>query len=90
MPEVQVAGQSGEPTMMGVDFFRRSVELAGRYLQRGQRAVCTIQTNGALLNDAWAQFFFENEFLVGISIDGPRELHDAHRVNKGGKGPSTT
>jgi uncharacterized protein len=86
IPEVQVAWQGGEPTMMGVDFFRRSVELADGYLQHGQRAVYTIQTNGTLLDDEWAQFFFENEFLVGISIDGPRELHDAYRVNKGGKG----
>ena len=86
IPEVQVAWQGGEPTMMGVDFFRRSVELADRYLQPGQRAVYTIQTNGTLLDEEWAGFFSENEFLVGISIDGPRELHDAYRVNKGGKG----
>jgi uncharacterized protein len=86
VPEVQVAWQGGEPTMMGVDFFRRSVELADRYLQPGQRAVYTIQTNGTLLDEEWAGFFSENEFLVGISIDGPRELHDAYRLNKGGKG----
>jgi uncharacterized protein len=86
VPEVQVAWQGGEPTMMGVDFFRRSVELANRYLQQGQRAVYTIQTNGTLLDEEWAGFFSENDFLVGISIDGPRELHDAYRVNKGGKG----
>ena len=69
----------------GVDFFRRSVELADRYLRQG-RAVYTIQTNGTLLDEEWAGFFSENDFLVGISIDGPRELHDAYRVNKGGKG----
>jgi uncharacterized protein len=54
VPEVQVAWQGGEPTMMGVDFFRRSVELANRYLQPGQRAVYTIQPNGTLLDDEWA------------------------------------
>ena len=86
VPEVTIAWQGGEPTLMGVDFFRRSVELAERYLQPGQRAAYTIQTNGTLLDDEWAAFFKENDFLVGISIDGPRELHDAYRVNKGGKG----
>jgi uncharacterized protein len=85
-PEVMVAWQGGEPTLMGVEFFRRSVELAERYLRPGQRAVYTIQTNGTLLDEEWAAFFRERDFLVGISIDGPRELHDAYRVNKGGKG----
>jgi uncharacterized protein len=86
VPEVQIAWQGGEPTMMGVDFFRRSVELANRYLKPGQRAIYTIQTNGTLLDAEWASFFRENDFLVGISIDGPRELHDVYRVNKGGRG----
>ena len=86
VPEVAVAWQGGEPTLMGVDFFRRSVELAEAHLQPGQRAAYTIQTNGTLLDEEWAAFFKENDFLVGISIDGPRELHDAYRVNKGGKG----
>ena len=86
VPEVAIAWQGGEPTLMGVDFFRRSVELAEAYLQPGQRAAYTIQTNGTLLDEEWAAFFKENDFLVGISIDGPRELHDAYRVNKGGKG----
>jgi len=86
VPEVQIAWQGGEPTLMGLDFFRRSVELADRYLKPGQRAVYTIQTNGTLLDEEWAAFFSENDFLVGISIDGPRELHDTYRVNKGGKG----
>ena len=85
-PEVMVAWQGGEPTLMGVDFFRRSVELAERYLMPGQRAVYTIQTNGTLLDEEWAAFFREHDFLVGISIDGPREVHDTYRVNKGGKG----
>ena len=86
VPEVMVAWQGGEPTMMGIDFFRRSVELADQYLKPGQRAVYTIQTNGTLLDEEWASFFKEHEFLVGISIDGPREMHDAYRVNKGGRG----
>ena len=86
VPEVAIAWQGGEPTLMGVDFFRRSVELAEEYLQPGQRAAYTIQTNGTLLDEEWAAFFKDNDFLVGISIDGPRELHDTYRVNKGGKG----
>src|SRR5262249_17342974 len=85
-PEVVVAWQGGEPTLMGLDFFRRSVELAERYLRPGQRAVYTIQTNGTLLDEEWAAFFKEHDFLVGISIDGPRGLHDAYRVNKGRQG----
>ena len=86
VPEVAIAWQGGEPTLMGVDFFRRSVELAQSYLQPGQRAAYTIQTNATLLDEEWAAFFRENDFLVGVSIDGPRELHDTYRVNKGGKG----
>ena len=86
VPEVTIAWQGGEPTLMGLDFFRRSVELTNDYLQPGQRAAYTIQTNATLLDDEWAAFFKEHGFLVGVSIDGPRELHDAYRVDKGGKG----
>lgn len=86
VPVVQVAWQGGEPTLMGVDFFRRSVELVDRYLRPGQRAEYTIQTNGTKLDQEWAEFLRENEFLVGISIDGPRDIHDAYRVTKGGRG----
>jgi serine-type anaerobic sulfatase-maturating enzyme len=85
-PVVQIAWQGGEPTLMGVDFFRRSVELVERYLAPGQRAAYSIQTNGTLVDREWATFFAEHDFLVGISIDGPREIHDVHRVNKGGRG----
>ncbi len=86
VPEVAIAWQGGEPTLMGLDFFRRSVELANLHLRPGQHAVYTIQTNATLLDEEWAAFFKENDFLVGVSIDGPRELHDAYRVDKGGKG----
>ena len=71
---------------MGLDFFRRSVELTRQYLRRGQRVEHTIQTNATLLDEEWAEFFKANDFLVGVSIDGSRELHDRYRVNKGGKG----
>jgi len=84
-PEVVVAWQGGEPTMMGLDFFRRSVELQRQYARPGQRVLNTIQTNGTLLNDEWGAFLKEHGFLVGISIDGPPQMHDAYRVDKGGK-----
>lgn len=85
-PEVVIAWQGGEPTMMGLDFFRRSVELAGALKRPGQRIVHTIQTNATLLTDEWAAFLAEHGFLVGVSIDGPREVHDRYRLDKGGKG----
>lgn len=85
-PEVTIAWQGGEPTLMGLDFFRRSVELVEKHLRPGQRAVHTIQTNGTHLDAEWAAFFKEHDYLVGISIDGPREIHDAYRVTRGGNG----
>ena len=85
-PEVTIAWQGGEPTLMGLDFFRRSVEIANRYLKPGQRALHTIQTNATRLDAEWGEFFKENEFLVGVSIDGPREIHDTYRVTRGGSG----
>jgi uncharacterized protein len=84
-PEVMIAWQGGEPTLMGLDFYRRSVELAAHYARPGQRILYTIQTNGTLLDDEWGAFFKANDFLVGLSIDGPREVHDTYRVDKGGK-----
>jgi len=84
-PEVMVAWQGGEPTLMGLDFFRRSIELERKYARPGQQITNTIQTNGTLLDDEWCTFLKANGFLVGISIDGSREMHDAYRVDKGGK-----
>jgi uncharacterized protein len=84
-PEVVVAWQGGEPTMMGLDFFRRSVEIERTYARPGQQILNTIQTNGTLLTDEWGEFLKANDFLVGISLDGPAELHNAYRVDKGGK-----
>ena len=87
--EVTVAWQGGEPTLMGVDFFRRAVELTDRYRRPDQRVQHTIQTNGTLLTDEWCELLAENGFLVGISIDGPPELHDRYRVDKRGNPTST-
>src|SRR5512135_663985 len=84
-PEVTFAWQGGEPTLMGIEFFRRALGYQRRYARPGQRVVNTIKTNGTLIDDEWGRFFRENDFLVGISIDGPRRLHDAYRIDKGGK-----
>ncbi|MGO9872892.1 MAG: anaerobic sulfatase maturase [Acidimicrobiia bacterium] len=85
-PEVTVAWQGGEPTLMGLDFFRRAVELAEECARPGQRIEHSIQTNGTLLDAEWANFFAEHAFLVGLSIDGPKPMHDAYRVWKNGRG----
>ncbi|RME43341.1 MAG: anaerobic sulfatase maturase [Chloroflexi bacterium] len=85
-PEVIIAWQGGEPTLMGLEFFRRAVRYAEKYRKPGQRIRHSLQTNGTRLDDAWCAFFKDHDFLVGISIDGPRELHDAYRVDKGGRG----
>jgi uncharacterized protein len=83
-PEVVVAWQGGEPTIMGLDFFRRSIELQRKYAQPGQRVMNSLQTNGTLLDEEWARFLKANDFLVGVSIDGPADVHDRFRVDKGG------
>ena len=85
-PEVIVGWQGGEPTLMGLDFFKRSIEYVERYRKPGQQVSYTIQTNGTKLDDEWCAFFKEHKVLVGLSVDGPRELHDAYRVDKGGQG----
>jgi len=83
-PEVTIAWQGGEPTLMGVDFFRRALEIAERYRRPGQVLQHTMQTNATLLTDEWCALLREHRFLVGVSIDGPRELHDTYRVDKRG------
>ena len=70
---------------MGLEFFRRAVELGKQYARPGQTVLHTVQTNGTKIDAQWARFFAENDFLVGLSIDGPRELHDAYRRDKAGK-----
>jgi uncharacterized protein len=86
MPEINIAWQGGEPTLMGLDFFRRSIEYVEKYRKPEQSIQHTMQTNGILLDDDWCTFFKEHRFLIGLSVDGPREMHDAYRVNKGGAG----
>jgi uncharacterized protein len=82
VPEVTVAWQGGEPTLMGLDFFKLSVEYAEKYKKPGQTIIHTMQTNGTTLDDGWCAFFKEHQFLIGISIDGPKGLHDAYRLDR--------
>jgi uncharacterized protein len=84
VPVISFAWQGGEPTLLDVEFFRKAVELERRY-SNGKRVENTFQTNGILLDDSWCEFLAENHFLVGLSIDGPANLHDRFRVDKGGQ-----
>jgi uncharacterized protein len=81
---VSFSWQGGEPTLLGLDFFRQVVNFQQKYAN-GKYITNGFQTNGILLNDAWCKFFKKHNFLVGISIDGPEELSDRFRKNKGGK-----
>ena len=84
VPFVTLAWQGGEPTLMGLDFFRRAREVEDACLPAGMQVERTIQTNGVLIDDEWAAWLAENDYLVGLSIDGPRELHDAFRHDRAG------
>ena len=85
-PQVTVAWQGGEPTLMKVEFFRRSLELVEKYRRPEQAVQHTFQTNGILLDDEWCEFFKTHNFLVGLSVDGPRELHDQYRLDRSQRG----
>lgn len=80
------AWQGGEPLLAGLEFFEEVVRLEIRYAPPGVSVGNALQTNGTLLDDDWARFFRRYNFLVGVSLDGPREIHDAHRVTATGKG----
>jgi uncharacterized protein len=80
-PETNFAWQGGEPTLLGVEFFCKAVALQKKH-SRGKTIFNAIQTNGTLLDDGWCEFLAANKFLVGLSIDGPAELHDKYRVDK--------
>jgi len=85
VPEITFAWQGGEPTLMGLDFFHKAVDYQRKYRQPGQKINNSLQTNAVLLDDEWCQFFKQHNFLLGVSLDGPRELHDTYRVDKGGQ-----
>jgi uncharacterized protein len=80
------AWQGGEPTLMGLDFYKRLVELQQKYGAGGQVVTNALQTNGIALNDEWCEFLREYRFLVGISCDGPKEYHDYYRRDFAGDG----
>ena len=84
VPEVTFGWQGGEPTLMGLEFFQRAVEFQQKYCRPGMRILNTLQTNGTTLDDAWCRFFRAHNFLIGLSLDGPREVHDAYRADQGG------
>jgi serine-type anaerobic sulfatase-maturating enzyme len=84
VPHATVAWQGGEPTLMGLDFYRRSIAYEQKYARSGVTIERTLQTNGTLLDEEWCTFFRQHHYLVGLSLDGPRELHDAYRVDKAG------
>jgi serine-type anaerobic sulfatase-maturating enzyme len=84
VPQITFAWQGGEPTLLGVEYFQRVVDLQKKYAD-GKRIENAFQTNGILLDDQWGEFLARNKFLVGLSIDGPQKLHDHYRVDKGGR-----
>ena len=81
-----IAYQGGEPTLAGLDFFKKAVELEKKYASASCRLEHAIQTNGLTLDGDWADFFAKEKMLVGLSLDGPKALHDANRVDASGKG----
>jgi len=85
-PEIVFHWQGGEPTLLGVKFFRDVVRLQKKYCPKGVTIENNLQTNGTLLNDEWGKFLSKNTFLVGLSIDGPEMLHNAYRTNRSGRG----
>lgn len=80
--ELEFAWQGGEPTLRGIDFYRRALKLQKRHARPGLKIHNTLQTNGVLLDSDWGEFLGANNFMVGISIDGPREFHDCYRRSR--------
>lgn len=80
------AWQGGEPTLMGLDFYKKVVQLQSKFGKAGREVTNALQTNAILLDEEWCEFLAEYKFLVGISLDGPKEVHDFYRVDKGGNG----
>ncbi len=84
-PIIRFSWHGGEPTVLGLDYFRRIVEIQKKYRDPKRRILNGIQTNGTLLTETWARFFAEEGFSIGLSLDGPREMHDQDRLTREGK-----
>jgi uncharacterized protein len=84
-PVARFSWHGGEPTVLGLDYFRQIVELQRRHRPPGRRIANGIQTNGLLVDEAWARFFAAEHFSVGLSLDGPADLHDPYRITRGGE-----
>jgi uncharacterized protein len=87
MPQTATFGwQGGEPTLTGIEFFRRVVQYQQKYGRSGQYVCNGVQTNATLIDDEWAQLFAQYSFLLGVSLDGPQQWHDHYRQRSGGQG----
>jgi len=84
-PVIRFSWHGGEPTILGIDYYRKIISIQQKHRPPDRKIANGMQTNGTLLDEEWCRFFAEEEFSIGLSIDGPRELHDAYRVNKGQK-----
>jgi uncharacterized protein len=84
-PIIRFSWHGGEPTILGLDYFRKVVEMQQKYQSSNQKIVNGIQTNGTLLNEDWCHFFSEENFFVGLSLDGSKEMHNHYRHNRAGK-----
>lgn len=85
LAEISFNWQGGEPLLAGLGFYQKAIEYQRQYARPGQHITNALQTNGTLLDDEWCQFFKLNDFLIGISLDGPADLHDVYRRDKGGR-----
>jgi len=85
VPQISIGWQGGEPTLMGLPFYRKALNLMERH-GRGQRVANGLQTNGMLIDKAWAKLFRNYHFLIGLSLDGPQHVHDYYRTNRAGRG----
>ncbi|GAI42214.1 unnamed protein product, partial [marine sediment metagenome] len=84
-PVIRFSWHGGEPTVLGLDYFRKIVEIQRKYQPPDQRITNGMQTNGTLLDEDWCRFLADEGFFIGLSLDGPQEMHDRHRLTKGGQ-----
>jgi uncharacterized protein len=85
-PAITFSWHGGEPLLAGIDFYRKALSLQRKYCPPGRKILNGVQTNGTLIDENWCRFLAEEDFLIGISLDGPQELHDIFRKTKDGQG----